>query len=57
MKKTLFVLTLLCMSIMVYAQDNDEHLTFKGIPINGTMNSFVAKLEQRGSHEPSEEHV
>ncbi len=48
MKKTLFVLTLLCMSIMVYAQDNDEHLTFKGIPINGTRNSFVAKLKQKG---------
>lgn len=30
------------------AQTEMEHLTFKGIPINGSLNSFVQKMKQKG---------
>lgn len=30
------------------AQETTEHMTFKGIPIDGTLNSFVTKLKQKG---------
>lgn len=28
--------------------DNNKHLTFKGVPINGTLSQFVAKMEAAG---------
>lgn len=53
MKK--FILTLLCLSIVsfAFAQTNDNsetnaHLTFKGIPIDGTPASFGSKLKANG---------
>ena len=45
MKKTLFILTALLTSINLMAQ---EHLSFKGIPIEGSMNSFCQKLKEKG---------
>ncbi|MBO5917035.1 MAG: hypothetical protein J6Q25_09000 [Bacteroidales bacterium] len=45
MKKYLGILLFLFVSIGVFAQ---EHLTFKGIPIDGSLNSFVNKLESQG---------
>lgn len=30
------------------AQEASEHLTFKGIPIDGTLNNFVTKLTKKG---------
>lgn len=48
MKKIISILLFACMAIGMYAQDAQEHLKFKGIPIDGTVNEFVAKLKQKG---------
>ena len=45
MKKILFILTTLLMGINLMAQ---EHLSFKGIPIEGSMSSFCQKLNEKG---------
>lgn len=45
MKKLFFAILLCVISISVSAQ---EHLTFKGIPIDGNLNSFVEKLKAKG---------
>lgn len=46
MKKIiLFCYLFFCLSV-VYAQE--EHLTFKGIPIDGTIKEFVSKLREKG---------
>ena len=44
--KKLIVILMLLVGIAANAQEN--HLTFKGIPINGSLNTFVAKLKQKG---------
>lgn len=31
-----------------FAQTESEHLTFKGVPIDGSLNSFVQKMKQKG---------
>lgn len=31
-----------------FAQTELEHLTFKGVPIDGSLNSFVQKMKQKG---------
>jgi len=56
MKKIILLLTLMCAAVMLPAQENNEHLTFKGIPIDGTLKEFTAKLKQKGfTHISSEE--
>lgn len=45
MKKVIFTLTLLFVTISVVAQ---EHLSFKGIPIEGSMTEFCQKLKAKG---------
>lgn len=45
MKKTLFILIALLACINLMAQ---EHLSFKGIPIEGSMSSFCQKLKEKG---------
>ena len=45
MKKIIFTLTLLLVTISVVAQ---EHLSFKGIPIEGSMTEFCQKLKAKG---------
>lgn len=45
MKKFL-IFILLCATMRVYAQN--EHLKFKGVPINGTRNEFVQKMKAAG---------
>ncbi len=48
----------MCAAVMLPAQENNEHLTFKGIPIDGTLKEFTAKLKQKGfTHISSEEGV
>lgn len=32
---------------LIYAQSS-EHLSFKGVPIDGTLNEYVAKMKQSG---------
>lgn len=49
MKKFFFILYLaFTLFAAASAQNAQEHMTFKGIPINGTLNSFVTKLKQKG---------
>ena len=45
MKKSIFTLTLLWATINIMAQ---EHLSFKGIPIGGSMTEFCQKLQTKG---------
>ena len=47
--KRLF-LTLMCLSVIYssFAQVNEQHLQFMGIPINGTPEEFGSKLKEKG---------
>lgn len=45
MKKIFVLFSFLSLSYFCFAQ---EHLTFKGIPIDGTLTEFVSKLEGEG---------
>lgn len=44
MKKIIVAFILCCVSVLSYGQ----HLSFMGIPINGTITSFQSKLTQKG---------
>ena len=49
MKKLIFSLFLASvMVVTAFAQEESEHLTFKGVPINGTLSEYVAKMKQAG---------
>lgn len=41
----LFVSTII---VTAFAQKESEHLTFKGVPIDGTLNEYVALMKQAG---------
>ena len=45
MKKALSIIIACCVAISCFAQ---EHLSFKGIPITGSMTEFCKKLSQKG---------
>ena len=45
MKKIIFTLITLCFALNSFAQ---EHLKFKGIPIEGSITSFCEKLKSKG---------
>lgn len=45
MKKLIFALVLACFTLCGFAQ---EHLSFKGIPIEGSMTTFCQKLKAKG---------
>lgn len=45
MKKLLVVVILSCISLFATAQ---EHLSFKGVPIDGSLNEYVNKMKQAG---------
>lgn len=51
------ILSLCCtiISLGTFAQTESEHLTFKGIPIDGSLNSFVQKLKAQNLTYISEE--
>lgn len=51
MKKIIITVIVALTAITSFAQtnaDSSAHLTFKGVPIDGTLSSFVHKLEQQG---------
>ena len=48
MKRIISILIFACIAIGMSAQETQEHLKFKGIPIDGTVSNFVAKLKQKG---------
>lgn len=45
MKKIFATIFAILLAICSFAQ---EHLTFKGVPIDGTLNSYVAKMKAKG---------
>lgn len=45
MRKALFILLTICFAFSCFAQ---EHLSFKGIPITGSMTEFCKSLTQKG---------
>ena len=47
MKKIVVILFLLMSFTLIFAQSS-EHLKFKGVPIDGTLNEYVSKMKQAG---------
>ena len=48
MKKLIVSFALMIITLALYAQSSSEHLTFKGIPIEGSMTEFCQKLKAKG---------
>jgi hypothetical protein len=51
MKKTfitLFLSLAVCMSFAQTKTDSSKHLTFKGVPLDGTLDQYVSKMKQNG---------
>lgn len=48
MKKIIFLMMVSFIMLTSFAQTESPHLTFKGVPIDGTYSSFVTKLKQKG---------
>ncbi|MBQ3187996.1 MAG: hypothetical protein IJB60_00990 [Bacteroidaceae bacterium] len=48
MKKLLVSFAFVLIALTSYAQSSSEHLTFKGIPIEGSMTEFCKKLKSKG---------
>ena len=48
MKNTILSLTAWMFSLTIFAQTESPHLSFKGVPIDGTLNEYVQKMQQRG---------
>ncbi len=61
MKKTLVTLFLgltVCISFAQTNADSSKHLTFKGVPIDGTLDQYVSKMKQNGfKHSSTEDGV
>lgn len=48
MKNLIMLLIVALMSLTSYAQTDSLHLSFKGVPINGTLNEYVQKMKKKG---------
>lgn len=48
MKKLVVSFALALVALVTYAQSNSEHLSFKGIPIKGSLTEFCEKLQTKG---------
>lgn len=48
MNKIILLLLASFMMFPSFAQEESTHFTFKGVPIDGTYDSFVSKLKQKG---------
>lgn len=46
--RTLFITFLAVIMAMSTFAQTSEHMSFKGVPIDGTLNEYVAKMKQRG---------
>lgn len=47
MKTKIMTLVLLLTTVLTFAQTS-EHLTFRGVPITGTLNEYVSKMKKNG---------
>jgi len=59
MKKTITILASILITVSSFAQNQQSaHLSFKGVPIDGTLNEYVTKMKECGfSHEGTEDGV
>lgn len=48
MKRLIFSLLFVNTILISLAQDKSEHLSFKGVPIDGTLNEYVSKMKAAG---------
>ena len=48
MKKALLFAIMFVLSVNSIAQNTEEHMKFKGIPIDGTLSDFTQKMKQKG---------
>lgn len=48
MKKLFVSLFLITCALISFAQNESEHLTFKGVPIDGTLREYVEKMKNAG---------
>lgn len=48
MKKLFVSFAFMIIALTSYAQSNSEHLTFKGVPIDGTLSEYIAKMKSVG---------
>lgn len=48
MKKIILSLMVALTTLTSFAQTESPHLSFKGVPINGTLNEYVQKMKQKG---------
>lgn len=48
MKKFISIIALILCHIASIAQTANEHLSFKGVPIDGSLNEYVAKMKSAG---------
>ena len=48
MRKVLLVAITFLLSVSLNAQTTEEHMKFKGIPIDGTLTDFTQKMKQKG---------
>jgi len=56
MKTKLLMTVILLLTIVSFAQSQtSQHLTFKGVPIDGTLDKFVSKMKQNGFKEGGSE--
>ena len=58
MKKIIVSFAFVLIALISHAQSSSEHLTFKGVPIDGTLSEYVAKMKSAGfSHIGTEDGV
>ena len=48
MKKIYLAILAIMLSVTAFAQTSGEHLTFKGVPIDGTLSQFVTNMKAAG---------
>lgn len=48
MKTILFFIVGMLSYVATAAQTENKHMTFKGVPIDGTLKEFMAKMENAG---------
>lgn len=48
MKTTFFLLLFTIVSLLAFGQDDSGHMTFKGVPIDGTLKEYIQKMERKG---------
>lgn len=48
MKKFICLIVILLLTTLSYAQGSQNHLKFKGVPIDGKLSEYITKMKQKG---------